>query len=200
MTKIRILLLLLLAVVSQQIFAQERVVTGTVISAEDEQPVIGAMVAIKGDESRGVATDLNGEFSIALRPGDDRLVISYVGMRTRYARVDNKSNVRILLFPESTALQEVVVTGYGDFTRSSFTGSASTVKGDVLKDIPVVSVEQKLQGLLRRAASEKLFDHSIGQKRRLKGTYACDRVSIFCIAQNQPSLPALFYPNSILFT
>lgn len=42
MTKIRILLLLLLAVVSQQIFAQERVVTGTVISAEDEQPVIGA--------------------------------------------------------------------------------------------------------------------------------------------------------------
>lgn len=147
MTKIRILLLLLLAVVSQQIFAQERVVTGTVISAEDEQPVIGAMVAIKGDESRGVATDLNGEFSIALRPGDDRLVISYVGMRTRYARVDNKSNVRILLFPESTALQEVVVTGYGDFTRSSFTGSASTVKGDVLKDIPVVSVEQKLQGM-----------------------------------------------------
>lgn len=127
MTKIRILLLLLLTVVSQQIFAQERVVTGTVISAEDEQPVIGAMVAIKGDESRGVATDLNGEFSIALRPGDDRLVISYVGMRTRYARVDNKSNVRILLFPESTALQEVVVTGYGDFTRSSFTGSASTV-------------------------------------------------------------------------
>src|SRR5699024_966041 len=70
----------------------------------------------------------------------------------------------------------------------------------VRRSVSPSSVEQKLQGLLRRAASEKLFDHSIGQKRRLKGTYACDRVSIFCIAQNQPSLPALFYPNSILFT
>lgn len=62
--------------------------------------------------------------------------------------VPRKNSVlNIVMEPESMNLDEVVVTGYGNFTKSSFTGSANTLKADMLKDIPVMSVEQKLQGM-----------------------------------------------------
>ena len=51
------------------------------------------------------------------------------------------------LQPEAMNLDEVVVTGYGNFSRSSFTGSANTLRADLLKEMPVVSIEQKLQGM-----------------------------------------------------
>ena len=69
-------------------------------------------------------------------------------MKTAEIRVPRKNSVlNIVLEPESMNLDEVVVTGYGNFTKSSFTGSANTLKADMLKDIPVMSVEQKLQGM-----------------------------------------------------
>lgn len=79
---------------------------------------------------------------------DQTLIVSYIGMKTAEIRVPRKNSVlNIVLEPESMNLDEVVVTGYGNFTKSSFTGSANTLKADMLKDIPVMSVEQKLQGM-----------------------------------------------------
>ena len=73
------------------------------------------------------------------------LSIAFVGMKTREVRIPGKENVlQIVLEPEAISMDEVVVTGYGNFTKSSFTGSANTLKGDMMKDIPVMSVEQKL--------------------------------------------------------
>ena len=49
--------------------------------------------------------------------------------------------------PDTQVLQEIVVTGYGNFTKSSFTGSANTIRADMMKDVPVMNVEQKLEGM-----------------------------------------------------
>lgn len=68
-------------------------------------------------------------------------------MKTQLIKVPKKEHLNVVLQPETMNLEEVVVTGYGNFTKSSFTGSANTLKGDMMKDIPVMSVEQKLQGM-----------------------------------------------------
>ena len=76
------------------------------------------------------------------------LVVSYVGMKTQEIRVPRKEKeLKIVLIPETMDIDEVVVTGYGNFSKSSFTGSANTLRTDMLKEVPVMSVEQKLQGM-----------------------------------------------------
>ena len=121
--------------------------SGIVTSAEDGEPLIGATVVLKDNPSVGAATDINGRYTFTIPENAKVLVVSYLGMKTQEVRIMRSNKLNIALQPDEHLLQEVVVTGYGNFTRSSFTGSASTVRADMMKDIPVMSVEQKLQGM-----------------------------------------------------
>ena len=147
MQKYRFLLLMLLGIFIQHINAQTRVVSGFVTSAEDGEPLIGATVSVKGDETHGVVTDINGKYVLQIDGNDKVLVVAYLGMKTLELRVPKRNVINIELKPDAMKLDEVVVTGYGNFSKSSFTGSANTLKADMMKDIPVMSVEQKLQGM-----------------------------------------------------
>ena len=148
MKKFKLLLLMLLGVfIFQDLNAQSRVVSGFVTSAEDGEPLIGATVSVKGDESRGVVTDINGKYILQINENDKILVVAYLGMKTLELRVPKRNVINVELKPDAMNLDEVVVTGYGNFSKSSFTGSANTLKADMMKDIPVMSVEQKLQGM-----------------------------------------------------
>lgn len=147
MQKCRFLLLMLLGIFIQHINAQTRVVSGFVTSAEDGEPLIGATVSVKGDETHGVVTDINGKYVLQIDGNDKVLVVAYLGMKTLELRVPKRNVINVELKPDAMKLDEVVVTGYGNFSKSSFTGSANTLKADMMKDIPVVSVEQKLQGM-----------------------------------------------------
>ena len=131
-----------------QVFAQDRTLQGTVTSAEDGEPLIGAAISVKGNAGQGVITNIDGQYSLRL-PADARiLVVSYIGMKTQEIRIPrNRNRVNVIMQPDNLLLQEVVVTGYGNFTKSSFTGSANTLRADMMKDVPVMSVEQKLQGM-----------------------------------------------------
>lgn len=143
----RTLQLSALLTVCPSLYAQTRTITGVVTSSEDGEPLIGATVTLAGKESQGVITDTDGKFTLQIDPDAKMLSIAFVGMKTREVRIPGKGNVlQIVLEPEAISMDEVVVTGYGNFTKSSFTGSANTLKGDMMKDIPVMSVEQKLQG------------------------------------------------------
>ena len=104
--------------------AQQLNISGVVISSEDNEPLIGATVSVKGNPTKGVITDINGQFQLSVEAG-----------------------TKIVLIPETMDIDEVVVTGYGNFSKSSFTGSANTLRTDMLKEVPVMSVEQKLQGM-----------------------------------------------------
>ncbi len=104
----------------------QTVVNGTVVSAEDGQPVIGATVRIKGTQ-QGARTDVNGKFKLKVEPGRT-LVFSYIamGMVERPA----KDGMRVEMYHLDNAMDEVMVVAYGTQKKSSFTGSAVEIKSD----------------------------------------------------------------------
>lgn len=126
--------------------AQKRQIKGTVISSEDHEPLIGATIIEKGSLS-GTETDLDGHFTLDVTPQARTILINYIGMKPAEVTVPKNGLLKVMLRPEAHNLDEVVVTGYGNFSRSSFTGSANTLRADLLKEVPVMSVEQKLQGM-----------------------------------------------------
>lgn len=108
--------------------AQQLNISGVVISSEDNEPLIGATVSVKGNPTKGVITDINGQFQLSVETGTKMLVVSYVGMKTQEIRVPRKEKeLKIVLIPETMDIDEVVVTGYGNFSKSSFTGSANWI-------------------------------------------------------------------------
>lgn len=138
--RIFVLLVCLLAGVSAM--AQDRTVTGKVTGGEDNEPLVGASVVIKGSV-KGVLTDLDGNFSIEA-PESATLIISFVGYATKEVAVAGQSNIEVSL--TSSTLDEVVVTGYAVETKRQTTGAVSTVKAKDLRAIPSGNVEQQLQG------------------------------------------------------
>ena len=88
-----------------------RVITGTVISESDKEPIIGASVIIKGTQ-RGVATDLDGNFSLEVKDGDI-LCITNVGMLPQNVKVGTQQSLTIVMKDNAQVLGEVVVTAMG---------------------------------------------------------------------------------------
>ena len=129
------------------LFAQQRELTGVVLSVEDGEPLVGAAVFIKGQETHGVITDIDGRYVLPVGPEDKILVVTYMGMKRYEAKVPLNDVFNIKMESESVSLADMVVTGYGNFSKGSFTGSANTVRADLMKDVPVLNVEQKLQGM-----------------------------------------------------
>ena len=117
-------------------------VEGTVLSAVDEEPLIGATVMAEGS-SVGPATDIDGNFSLTV-PEGSTLVVSYVGFRTKKEKA--APEMRILLSEDSELLNEVVVVGYSSEKKSDLTGSVSVVKMKDVADTPTGNVMQALQG------------------------------------------------------
>ena len=124
------------------VLAQSRL-TGTVTSAEDGQPVVGASVKAKGLNA-GAVTNVDGEFTINVPVGTE-LEITYLGMVPKTVKAAN--NMRIVLESDSHTLEGVVVTGYGSARKlGTIAGSVSSVSGDALSLRPSASVSDALQG------------------------------------------------------
>ena len=120
-------------------------VTGVVTSTEDGEPVIGASVVIKGT-SRGVSTNLDGEFSIETQ-GNQTLVVSYIGMETQEVPVNNRTNINIALVPRSEVLEEVVVTALGIQTeKKRLNFAVQSVDSESLTDGKSQNFVNALQG------------------------------------------------------
>ena len=125
--------------------AQTSKVTGLVISAEDNEPVIGATVAVKGVPTMGTVTDIDGKFVIENLPSTAKtLVVSYVGMMTQEVAI--KQNVKIILESDVEHLDEVMVVAFGTAKKSQFTGSAGTIKADKITERQVSNVSNALSG------------------------------------------------------
>jgi len=138
------LFLLLLAVMMTGVcaYAQNRSVSGTVLSADNKEPLIGASVYAQGT-SAGVSTDIDGKFTLNIPANVSKLTISYVGYQTQV--VDAKDGITVSLVP-TTQLDEVMVVAYGTAKKSEYTGSASVVKADELEDALVSSATSALAG------------------------------------------------------
>lgn len=117
-------------------------ITGTVVSAADGEPIVGATVKVKG-AAQGTVTDTQGKFAINVEAGT-RLVFSYIGMQSHEASA--KHNMIVRLGDDDTMLDEVIVTAYGTAKKGTFTGSASVMKADKIEQRQVSNVTNALAG------------------------------------------------------
>ncbi len=131
----------LLAAVSMT--AQTRTITGTVVSAADDEPIVGATVVPVGG-GQGTATDIDGEFSLVVPAKVTKLQVSYVGMATQTVNAVN--GIKVALTETATALDEVMVVAYGTAKKSAYTGSASVVKADQIEGRLVTDAVSALAG------------------------------------------------------
>lgn len=121
----------------------QSMVSGTVVDGQNE-PVIGASVMVKGTTS-GVATGIDGDFSIAAKPSDV-LKVSAVGYKTAEVKVEGTAPIRITLEESSEVLDEVVVIGYGTSTKKELTGSVASMKKEELNPGTFPNAMGMLQG------------------------------------------------------
>jgi len=121
------------------------IVSGTVISSENDRPVPGVTVSVK-ETSDGAVTDINGYFTVRVPSENSVLRFSFVGMKTREVMVGERSVVNVTLDPDIVGLDEIVVTGYGVQQRRDLTGSVSSVDFRNIDNMPVSSLERAIQG------------------------------------------------------
>ncbi|HEX5155113.1 MAG TPA: TonB-dependent receptor [Parafilimonas sp.] len=126
-----------------QTIADAQTVRGTVTD-EAGKPLSAVSVTVKGT-SMGTITDESGAFTISVSPGAV-LVVSSVGYGNKEVNVGSQTSLTISLATTDQELAQVVVVGYGTQRRTAVTGAVSTVNNKTLNEVPVVSVQQALQG------------------------------------------------------
>ena len=137
------LLFALFILVTSQLLAQGRQITGKVISAIGE-PLVGASVRIRNGNV-GTNTDSSGNFSLSV-PENATLMVSYVSYAPKEVPVGDQTDLTITLDPLGTSLEQVVVVGYGTQRKIDVTGSVAQVKGEEITRQPVVNPVSGLQG------------------------------------------------------
>ena len=161
-------LLLTLLSFSLTALAQQKV-TGKVKDSSGE-PVIGASVVVKGNNTMGTITDFDGNFMLDV-PTKSVLVISYIGYVTQEVPTAGKKSLEIILKEDTKTLDEVVVIGYGTQRKGDVTSSVASVKADNFVKGAVKDVGQLIQGKVAGLAITNPNGDPTGSTQiRLRGT------------------------------
>ena len=118
-------------------------INGTVTSADDGQPVIGASVMITGTKT-GVVTNVDGKFSLTSNKKNPMITVSYIGMKSQ--TLHGTQNMQIVLQSDAQKVQEVVVTGMQKMDKRLFTGAATKVDAEKAKLDGVADISRSLEG------------------------------------------------------
>ena len=145
MKKIAMLIVSLLFLGVQLVNAQTKTLTGTVISSEDNMPLPGVNVVLKGT-TQGTITDFDGKFTLNVPADAETLVFSFMGMQTQEVPIGSTTTFNVTLDPETINMDEVMVVAYGSSKKSSFTGAATQVKGAEIEKMKVSDVSKALEG------------------------------------------------------
>ena len=124
---------------------RDSVITGTVTSADDESPLVGVTIKVKGTNI-GATTNSTGGYNIEAPPTAQTLVFIYVGYQTKEVTINNRSQINVIMEKEVQSLDELVVIGYGSQYRKDLTGSVSSISEEDIERQTVSSPEQLLQG------------------------------------------------------
>lgn len=129
-----------------EVSAQQRVITGTVISDEDGLGLPGASVLVKGT-TVGTTTDLDGNYSINVPDGSNVLIYSFVGLKSQEEAIGNRSVINVTLTMDASQLSEVVVTAIGiEKDKKALGYAVSTVGDELIQNRPEADVSRVLQG------------------------------------------------------
>jgi len=141
------LLMLTLALLISQVFAQNRQITGKVVDRNGEA-LIGVSVLVKGTTA-GTSTDAEGNYRINVPTGGNTiLVFNYIGYKSREISVGQQQVINVTMETSDTSLDEVVVIGYGTTKRRDLTGAVASVSGEKIAAVPVANAAQALAGKL----------------------------------------------------
>lgn len=135
--------MLLFAVTSM---AQNKITISGVVTDKTGETVIGASVRVKGQESKGSITDINGKYQIVDVASNATLIFSYIGMREQEIAVNGRSTINVKMEEDSQLIDEVVVVGYGSAKKRDLTGSIVTVKADEIASKPSTNPLASIQG------------------------------------------------------
>src|SRR5690606_1981120 len=114
------------------LFRSQNTITGRVVSSEDNLGIPGVNVLIKEVPGVGAVTDMEGNYSINA-PSDATLVYSYIGFKTVERKINNQSEINIIMDIDSQTLEEVVIVGYGEQKKEAVVASIVEVGGEVLE-------------------------------------------------------------------
>ena len=190
----RTLCLLLCCMISSLVVTAQTKHSGKVIGSDDKQPVVGASIRIKGT-NLGAVTDVNGEFSLSLSPGNV-LVVSYLTYQTKEVAVQGDQYLTIVLAPVTNSLNEVVVTGYQTQVKKDIIGAVGTVDVTDAKKIQTTSSEQMLQGQVSGVsvitngapgAPSQVFVRGVTNFGNTTPLYVIDGVQVNNMSQVNPS-------------
>ncbi|MFO7882680.1 MAG: carboxypeptidase-like regulatory domain-containing protein, partial [Kosmotogaceae bacterium] len=147
MKKSLIIMSILLFMGSMALHAQTRQISGAVIAADDDQPIPGVSVYVKGS-TLGTTTDVDGEYTLEVPDDASTLVFSFIGMKTLELPIPATGDgvVDATLQPDVLGLDEVLVVAYGTTRKASLTGSAAVVGADKIEGRSVSSIGQILTG------------------------------------------------------
>ncbi|WP_215234267.1 SusC/RagA family TonB-linked outer membrane protein [Dyadobacter linearis] len=132
--------LAMVCLLSDQLLAAEREISGKIVSTEDKNPLPGVTIIVKGNNSIGTATDTEGKFKLTV-PDEATLILSYIGYISQEVVVGSQSELTIEMAPDQKQLSEVVVIGYG-----------TQKKGDVTSSVASIKREDFIKGTVRDAA------------------------------------------------
>lgn len=138
------LLAALMLILSSSAYAQTEV-KGVVVD-KDGEAVIGATVKEKGNETGGVATGLDGDYTIKVKNPNGTLVFTFVGMKPLEVKIAGRTTVNVTMQDDTQNLDEVVVVGYGTQKKVDVTGAVSSISSETLKQGISANADQLLQG------------------------------------------------------
>ncbi|MCB0470200.1 MAG: TonB-dependent receptor [Flavobacteriaceae bacterium] len=179
--KTRFRLLLFFLMVFSISSAQEIVVRGTVTSSEDNMPIPGANVVVKGT-TRGTSTDFDGNYEIHVNSGET-LEFSSIGFKTIEIAVSGQNQINVKLDTDVSQLDEVVLIGYGTQKKADLTGSITAVDAEEIQKTPTSNVNQALQGKVAgvQVTSSGAPGVSANIKLRGVGTYTANASPLYIV-------------------
>lgn len=146
MKKILLMFLLMSGIALSSAYAQSRKITGSVESSDDGQPLAGVSITVVGS-SIGTQTSANGSFSLTVPAGAKTIRFTYLGFKATSIPITSSSVYTVKLVPESSTLNEVVVTSYGTVqTKRESGGAISTIGAKEFANQPLTSVQGAIQG------------------------------------------------------
>ena len=130
-----------------QVFGQGKLVSGVVSGSDNRKPLAGVSVAVKGTK-QGTITDAQGKFSINLKNNDAVLVFSTLSYQSKEVPVGKNTSLNVTLLPDVKEMEDVVVIGYQSVRRKDLLASVSSVSAKDMKDIPINSAAEAINGRL----------------------------------------------------
>ncbi len=136
---------LFLMLITSMAWAQERTVTGRIISSEDGSALPGVNVVLKGTTT-GTVSDADGNYTLSVPSSGGILTFSFIGLSAQEVVIGERATINLTMSQDITQLSEVVVTGYGTFLKKEFSGTVASVGSKDIAKLPLLSASQALQG------------------------------------------------------